>query len=128
MVIPIIGRPTVCICRYVAINLRCHDEKEWQVADSQSEAALLLGYPFYPESPYYLIKKGRTEQARNSLNRIHGSADQGLIDAEIARLEQAVAFSEEIRAAAQQKGAPFFQCFQGTNLVCLPKAVAPNST
>lgn len=70
----------------------------------------------YPESPYYLLKKGHTEKARKALNRIHGSKDQTLIDAEIKRITSNVAFSEEVRVAASRKGPLLVQCFQGTNL------------
>ena len=71
----------------------------------------------YPESPYYLLKKGHAEKARKALNQIHGSKDQTLIDAEIKRITSNVAFSEEVRVAASQKGPLLVQCFQGTNLV-----------
>ncbi|PMD13435.1 general substrate transporter [Hyaloscypha hepaticicola] len=79
-------------------------------------AALLVVYPFYPESPYYLIKKGRPEQARKALDKIHGRDDLALLEAEMARLTEVVQFSEAIQEAAATKGSLLRQCFQGSNL------------
>lgn len=78
---------------------------------------LLVFYPFFPESPYWLIKKGRVEDARKSLLRIHGRDDPVLIDAEVARIQGMVNFSEELKSQAAQKGIPVLQCLQGRNLV-----------
>ena len=89
------------------------------------QAVLLAVYPWYPESPYYLIKRGDYDLARISLARIHGSDDQALIDAEMRRMGKDVAFSQAIRVDAEQSGPLLRQCFQGTNLrrtmiACLP--------
>ncbi|KAJ9136628.1 General substrate transporter [Pleurostoma richardsiae] len=49
---------------------------------------LLLGWPFFPESPYFLLEfKNDTDGARKSLRRVHGSTDHSLIDAEIVRIQ-----------------------------------------
>lgn len=80
---------------------------------------LIVIYPWYPESPYFLIKKGRMEQARKSLNKIHGSDDQDLIEAELARITDVVQFSDAIQEAAATKGSLLAQCFQGANLVSI---------
>ncbi|KAF2185845.1 general substrate transporter [Zopfia rhizophila CBS 207.26] len=86
---------------------------------------LLLLYPFYPESPYYLLKKGRPEEARQALNRIHGTGDRALIDAEMKRIEDAIATSEKIQQAAATKGPLLLQCWQGTNLKRTIIAILP---
>jgi hypothetical protein len=78
---------------------------------------LLLVYPFFPESPYWLIKKGKHEEARKSLNKIHNSKKQELVDFEMERLEKNVRLSEELARMTAAKGPAFFQLFQGTNLV-----------
>lgn len=57
------------------------------------------------------------EQARRSLNKIHGSGDQILIEAELARIADVVQFSDAIQEAAATKGSLLAQCFQGSNLV-----------
>lgn len=86
---------------------------------------LVGGYPVYPESPYYLLKKGHTEQARVALSHIHGSKDQTLIDAEEKRIASNVAFSEDVRATASRNGPLLVQCFQGTNLKRTLIAIIP---
>jgi hypothetical protein len=59
------------------------------------------------------------EQARKSLNKIHGSDDQDLIEAELARITDVVQFSDAIQEAAATKGSLLAQCFQGANLVSI---------
>ncbi|EXJ80113.1 hypothetical protein A1O1_08255 [Capronia coronata CBS 617.96] len=78
---------------------------------------LLVIYPWFPESPYYLFKRGKPEKARKALNRIHGSSDQALIDAEMHRIRSNFEYSESLRMAAAQDGTPLLvQCFKGPNL------------
>jgi hypothetical protein len=60
------------------------------------------------------------EQARKSLNKIHGSGDQSLIEAEFARITDVAQFSDAIQEAAATKGSLLAQCFQGANLVSKP--------
>lgn len=86
---------------------------------------LMVVYPFYPESPYYLLKKGKPEQARQALNRIHGPGDQVLIDAEMSRINIAIASSEEIQQVISKESPLFFQCWQGTNLKRTIIAILP---
>lgn len=88
---------------------------------------LACGYPFYPESPYWCLKTGKDEKARKCLNRMHGSSNQALINAEVIRIREEVRVSEEMKAHAAQTGPPLLQCFKGTNLrrtliACLPAA------
>jgi Sugar (and other) transporter len=84
---------------------------------------LLLIFPFFPESAYYLIKRGKPAEARKALSRVHGGADQNLIDSEMARLEKNVRTSEELKKEANMHGPAFYQCFMGTNLVPLLASV-----
>jgi hypothetical protein len=78
---------------------------------------VLVVYPFFPESPYYLIKKGKHEEARKSLNRIHGAHDAGFITIEMNRIEKNVHFSDELAKLAAANGPPYLQLFKGTNRV-----------
>lgn len=78
---------------------------------------LLIGYPFFPESPYYLLKKNNEEKATSSLRRIHGNADPGFIEAEVSRLQEVIRVGQNLEAAAGMDGRPFIQCFKGANLV-----------
>jgi hypothetical protein len=81
----------------------------------------LIVYPFFPESPYYLIKKGKYDEARKSLNRIHGSGEQEYINLQMTRIEKSVQFSEELAKTTAANGPAFLQLFRGTNLVHLSK-------
>jgi MFS family permease len=88
---------------------------------------LAVGWPFYPESPYWLLKTGKSDKARKALGRMHGSSRTTLIEAEMVRIAEEVRVSEEMKALARQGGPPILQCFQGTNLrrtliSCLPAA------
>jgi hypothetical protein len=78
---------------------------------------LLLFYPWFPESPSYLLRKGRGEEARKSLNSIHGSSDQKLIEAEMVRIQSNITFDAELRTAGAETNKPkILQCFQKPNL------------
>jgi len=73
-------------------------------------AILLVGLPFAPESPWHYVRRGRIEDARKSLQRLHGaSADVG------PRLAMIVRTVDEDMELS--KSAKWIQCFQGTNLV-----------
>jgi len=80
-------------------------------------AILLLIWPFYPESPYYLIKKGRSEAARKALSRIHGSKDPDFLRIEYQRIEANVRMSEELANESGLKGPGYYRVFRGSNLV-----------
>ncbi|KAF2811807.1 MFS general substrate transporter [Mytilinidion resinicola] len=100
---------------------------EWKLFLCGRGVAVILvgGYPFYPESPYYLISKDETEKARKALTQIYGSSDSSLIDADLSRISANVTFSKEVQAAAAQKGPLLLQCFRGTNLKRTTIAILP---
>ena len=81
---------------------------------------IFVVYPFLPESPYYLLRKGNSDQARKSLNKIHGSQDQIFISIELERIDKNVKFSDELARTAAANGPPYIQLFRGTNLVIIP--------
>ncbi|CAG9945873.1 unnamed protein product [Clonostachys rosea f. rosea IK726] len=69
-----------------------------------------LGLPFTPETPWYLVRRGKIEEAKKSLRKLYGeSAD---IDAKVAGLERTIA--EE--AAFQSETPSMLQCFKGVDL------------
>ncbi|KAL3478844.1 general substrate transporter [Aspergillus californicus] len=56
-------------------------ESSWQwrttlVLQLIPSLALFIGYPFFPESPRYLLMRGRVEAARDSLVRLRGGLDE----------------------------------------------------
>jgi len=84
---------------------------------------LLVGSIFFPESAYFLVKKGKMEAAEKALRRTHGSNDQQFLDIELKRLTENVRYSEELKKQAAIGGPLLYQCFRGTNLV-IPALIA----
>jgi MFS family permease len=79
--------------------------------------AILLFFSYwFPESAYFLIKKGKIEAAEKALKQTYGSHDQEFLDIEMKRLTENVRFSEELLKEAAIGGPVLFQCFRGTNL------------
>ncbi|KAH8900285.1 general substrate transporter [Thozetella sp. PMI_491] len=68
---------------------------------------LLLGLPFMPESPSWLIIKGRTEEAAASFRKFNGPK----FDVDTAVATTAAAVNAEIELARQ--GSSWIQCFKG---------------
>ena len=81
-------------------------------------AILIIAWPFFPESPYYLIKKGKIDAARKSLQRIHGSGDPEYIDIELKRITTNVQESDEFLKTVAASGPAFYQLFRGVNREC----------
>lgn len=81
---------------------------------------LLAGSFWFPESAYYLIKKGEPDKAQKALKQTHGSGDQEFLDVEFKRISENVRFSEQLLKEAAIGGPLLYQCFRGTNLVYTP--------
>lgn len=78
---------------------------------------LIIGYPFFPESPYFILsKKKDTVFAEKELRRIYGGKDQALLAAELVRIQKLVNDDETALRNAKAQGPPIQQCFRGTNL------------
>jgi hypothetical protein len=56
---------------------------------------LVLVWPFFPESPYWLIREDKHEAARKSLERMYGFDDPSFYDIEMKRLQEDVNFCED---------------------------------
>ena len=70
---------------------------------------MTIGLPFAPESPWYLVRQDRLDEARITLTSLYGSEDE--VDIKLAAIEQIV---QEDRLAKESK---WIDCFQGTNLI-----------
>jgi hypothetical protein len=89
--------------------------------------AILLFFSYwFPESAYFLIKKGKIEAAEKALKQTYGSHNQEFLDIEMKRLTENVRFSEELLKEAAIGGPVLYQCFRGTNLVipCLSSLIS----
>jgi len=86
---------------------------------------LLIGVLLAPESPWWLVRKGRTEDAKKSLLRLTSLNRETNFDADetIAMMVHTTALEEKIT-----KGATYWDCFRGTDLrrteiVCMVWAI-----
>lgn len=69
----------------------------------------LLGQIFMPESPIYLVNKGKTAVAKKSLERMY--TDSVDAEAHLERIKFTLAESE-----VSKKSSSYIDCFKGTNL------------
>ncbi|KAK0383014.1 hypothetical protein NLU13_8930 [Sarocladium strictum] len=73
-------------------------------------AVLAVGIPFMPESPYWLMMKGRREEATRSMERLSGAHE--VISARIVQIEATVEHERQLSAVK----ATYIECFRGSNL------------
>lgn len=74
---------------------------------------LIIGVYFAPESPWNSVRRGKLEEARNSLVALRkrsGTNDTD-IDATLAYIRHTTALEK-----AETAGSSFLECFRGTNL------------
>lgn len=84
---------------------------------------LFLGVFFAPESPWWLVRKGRIEDARRSIRRLTTASPSFDPDATIDMMRHTHALETEIT-----QGASYLDCFKGTDLrrteiVCMVWAI-----
>ncbi|CAF3654398.1 unnamed protein product [Fusarium graminearum] len=75
-------------------------------------AILLAGLPFAPESPYWLVRKGRREAARSALLGLSSSTNRPDIDKALVGIEQTDLLEQEIESSTS-----WMECFKRANLV-----------
>lgn len=72
---------------------------------------LLAGLPFAPESPYWLVRCGRKEDARKSLQKLTSTKHNPDIDKILHGIEQTDRLEREYEASTS-----YLDCFKGSNL------------
>jgi len=70
---------------------------------------LLAGLPFAPESPWWLVRKGRRDDARKVLVRLRGHVID--VDLQLQQIEETIALEETFAA-----NTTYGDCFRGVNL------------
>lgn len=71
---------------------------------------LALGLPFVTESPYWLVLKGKPDQARKSLRRLHPAGEN--VDTYLLNIERTV----ELERCQKSNAGSLIDCFKGTDL------------
>lgn len=66
---------------------------------------------FAPESPWFLVRKDRLDEARRSLRRLAGSKTEDQINGQLAMIVHTTKLE-----ASLESGASYLDCFQGTDL------------
>ncbi|RHZ63542.1 hypothetical protein CDV55_102822 [Aspergillus turcosus] len=86
---------------------------------------LISGWLFFPESPYWLIRQGKTAQGRKSLKIVYGFKEESFYDTEINRMQEEIRMTRDLQGDIDAKhsgrvcGINFAaeaECFRGINL------------
>lgn len=73
---------------------------------------ILIGLPFAPESPYWLVRQGRKEDARKALEALSSSKNAPDIDQVLLGVEQTDLLEQEYEATTN-----YLDLFKGINRV-----------
>ncbi|KAK4893442.1 hypothetical protein LTR27_008124 [Elasticomyces elasticus] len=83
---------------------------------------LTVVWPWFPESPYWLIRQGRVEQGKKSLKRMYGFDDEDFYSGELRRIETEIHLSNQVVGTggidSKRPIVDFsaeLQCFRGLN-------------
>lgn len=72
---------------------------------------LVVGIALAPESPWWLVRSGRSEDARASLRRLDATTSDSELDDQISMMRHTNELEKEISA-----GTSYLDCFKGINL------------
>ena len=72
---------------------------------------LLIGLPFAPESPYWLVRQNRKDDAIAALKKLSSQKDRPDIESVLAMIEQTDLLEQELEATTT-----YLDCFKGANL------------
>mgnify|MGYP005989075101 CR=1 FL=1 len=63
---------------------------------TSSIVILIVVWPFFPESPYWLVREGKSEAAKGSLQRMYGFEHSEFYEIEVRRLQEDVRLCEQM--------------------------------
>lgn len=72
---------------------------------------ILVALPFAPESPYWLVRQGRKEDARKALLQLTSAKNRPDIEQMLLGIEQTDLLEQEMESTTT-----FIDCFRGSNL------------
>lgn len=72
---------------------------------------MAAGLPFIPESPYWLVQKGKHESAERALHKLSNGRDS--VPSRLAEIIATAAHERQIRSQASE--ASWLDCFRGVN-------------
>ncbi|KIV82019.1 hypothetical protein PV11_04160 [Exophiala sideris] len=81
-------------------------------------------WPFFPESPYWLVRQGETSKARKALRRVYGFKEEAFYDLEIHRMEEEIRLTTVLQGDLDARHSRTFlglnisaelECFRGDN-------------
>ncbi|KAG9254735.1 general substrate transporter [Emericellopsis atlantica] len=67
---------------------------------------LTAAWPFFPESPYWLVRRGRTLDAKRALRRIYGFQEAEYYDIEVNRLEEEIRITNDVHGGTSGLSSP----------------------
>lgn len=105
--IPFVSSDDLCSSRRLGISLLTASQAiqwVWPVV-------ILAALPFAPESPYWLIRQGRKEDARRSLLRLTSASNRPQIEQMLVGIEQTDLLEQEMESTTT-----YLDCFKGSNL------------
>jgi MFS transporter, SP family, general alpha glucoside:H+ symporter len=75
---------------------------------------LMLGCYLMPESPWYLVRQDRLEEAKHSLSRLNSNKSEEQLQGQLAQLVHTV--NIEVQIEKSRAGATYFDLFRGVEL------------
>jgi len=105
--VPIIG-PTVLLLRFNSSSSVSTSSLDQSISKANFIVVLSVGLPFAPESPWYLVRQDRLDEARKVLLSLYPSEEE--VDIKLAAIQETI---QEDFIADQSRWA---DCFGGTDL------------
>jgi MFS family permease len=66
-------------------------------------AILAAAWPFFPESPYWLVRCGKRDEAKEALRRIYGFKEQEFYEIEVSRIEEEIRLTSDLHGNIESR-------------------------